>query len=122
MRQLATAVDLPTTEAEPSALDRWDATPWADRTLSRVGSVLDRAAMRGMSLVFDAALQADSADLGALRASAEPYLTPQLARDPRRFFRFLDRPMDAELLASVERRALPGGAVVARRFLSGYRP
>lgn len=95
--------------------------PWFDRPLTAVGHALDWAALRGMCLAFDAALILDSDEREGVRASIAPYVTAELRRDPRRFFAFLDAAAPARLLASVRRRQLEDGEVIARRFVSGYR-
>ncbi len=95
--------------------------PLLDRPLSALGSVLDGAALRGMSLAFDAALAVDELERRRVRASMEPYVTPALRRTPRHFFAFLDAPAPPRLLTSTRRRTVDGGVVVARRFASDYR-
>ncbi len=94
---------------------------WLDRPLTALGRALDHAALRGMCLAFDASLAIDAAERARVRASVGPYLTPELQRDPARFFAFLAAPSPPRLLASTRRRKLADGEVVARRFASGYR-
>jgi hypothetical protein len=95
--------------------------PWFDRPLTALGRALDTAALRGMCLLFDSTLALNPDEHARVRASIAPYVTPELQRDPRRFFAFLDAPNPPRLLASVRRRRLADGDVIARRFVSGYR-
>lgn len=92
-----------------------------DRPLTALGGALDAAALRGMCLAFDATLAIDAAERERVRGSLAPYVTPALERAPRGFFAFLDDPAPPRLLTSTRCRAIEGGAVVARRFASGYR-
>jgi pimeloyl-ACP methyl ester carboxylesterase len=83
---------------------------------------LDSAALRGLALVVDSALNPKPEDIPRLRAAAEPYLDPELQRDPRRFFAFLDEPSPRPQMRVTGRRTLDGGTVVTRKFTSNYRP
>lgn len=94
---------------------------WFDRPRTAVGRALDSAALHGMCLAFDASLALDAEERTRVRESVAPYATPELRRDPRRFFAFLDQPARPQLLTSTTRRALQGGSVIGRRFVSGYR-
>lgn len=94
---------------------------WFDRPLTALGSALDKAALRGMCLAFDATLAIPPEERTRIRASIAPYVTPELRRDPARFFAFLDNPDQPRLIASTRRRLLDEGSVIARRFVSGYR-
>src|SRR5207244_7171880 len=76
--------------ALPALLEPGEAWTGAGRTF--LGMAVDTAIVRGMQLLVDALLMPRPADLPRLRASAAPYLTPELRRDPRRFFAFLDTP------------------------------
>lgn len=83
---------------------------------------LDGVALRGMRLAFSAALNPSAAELEAARESAAPYLTDDLLENPRQFFEFLDAaPPRAEMRAQ-HRKAVPGGEVVTRQFLTRYVP
>lgn len=95
--------------------------PWALGLLTWIGSALDRAVLRGMSLAFDAALVLPETDYPTLHAAAEPYLTPELRANPARFFAGLDderiRPPVVDAVQS-----MPGGTVTRLRFASDYVP
>src|SRR5882724_8179466 len=95
---------------------------WADRRLTRLGSALDRAAMRAMALALDFALMPSEADLERIRASAAPYLSPRLRDRPAAFFDFLHDISTPRLVWSRGRRRLPEGAIISRGFHSDYSP
>jgi hypothetical protein len=89
------------------------------RTRTAIGRALDRAALGAMRLAFDRAIAPNFA-ADVLRASAAPYVSDELVREPRRFFAFLDALGDREPLASTFHRRLPRGRVVAHAFASAY--
>ncbi|MGH7790190.1 MAG: alpha/beta fold hydrolase, partial [Candidatus Binatia bacterium] len=62
------------------------------------------------------------ADLAGLRAAARPFVTGALAREPRRYFAFVEQPPDGLVSSTRYRRRLAGGAIVGRAFASRYRP
>lgn len=97
---------------------------WGAWLLTHLGIGLDAMLLGAMRLVIDAALTPDPAELPALRAAAEPYVTDELMREPRRFFAFLDEqpPPTPAVVSEHLRRELRGGAIVARQFLSRYGP
>ena len=75
-----------------------------------------------MQIVVDRALIPGPEDREALRESARTLLDPELQASPRLFFPFLDEPPHELRVRSRERRRLPGGAVISRRFESQYQP
>jgi pimeloyl-ACP methyl ester carboxylesterase len=94
---------------------------WIGRTLTRLGTALDGAALRAAQLAVNAMLIRTSEDLDALRASAEMVLDEEYRRDPARFFSFRD-----ERLPSIEtsiryQRPIDGGIAIGRAFASDYR-
>jgi hypothetical protein len=95
---------------------------WADRPFTWLGMALDRVALRGMRLAFASNLHPTSAELEAARDSAGPYLTADLAREPRRFFRFLDAAPQPVETDHQTRKELPDGVIVTRRFFTRYVP
>jgi pimeloyl-ACP methyl ester carboxylesterase len=97
-------------------------TSWREHSRARVGSWLDRLALRGMCRAFDTTLMPTASELNMIRRSIEPYLTPELRSDPRRFFAFLDdrRPLTATRGGA--RRAISGGTIECHELLSGYEP
>ena len=95
---------------------------WGDRSRSGLGSILDRLAVRAMSFAFDRTLTPDANDLPRVRASAAPYLSPELGREPRRFFAFVDEPLPPMRLGMTSVSALPGGTIVRRTLASDYTP
>jgi len=54
---------------------------WTERVLTTLGSALDRAMLRALSLAFDTTLMPPREELARIRESAAPYLTPELRRD-----------------------------------------
>lgn len=99
------------------------AEPWTSRWLTGLGMGLDGVLLRAMRFVVDAALAPPPDAIPALRAAAEPYLDGDLQRNPQRFFAFLDEMAGRQPRFVVERfkRALDGGVVISRQFLSEYR-
>jgi hypothetical protein len=95
---------------------------WSDAPFTWLGMVLDRVALRGMRLAFEAVLHPPFSEIQAARGSAAPYRTPDLLSEPRRFFRFLDEPAPPVRMRQANRRPLPGGEVVTRRFFTEYVP
>jgi dienelactone hydrolase len=95
---------------------------WTGMPFTWIGRALDRVAARGMRLAFRAALFPSESEREAVYASAVPYLTPKLARDPRQFFAFLDAPSAPVATREVGRRTIRGGVVVSRQFDTDYVP
>jgi hypothetical protein len=96
--------------------------PWTDAPFTWIGTVLDQVTARGMRLAFGGALYPSEADREAVYASTAPYLTAELASDPRRFFSFLDEAPPTVQMQEVGRRSIPGGVVVSRCFETHYVP
>lgn len=95
---------------------------WGAWLLTQLGSTLDGALLQAMRFVVDATMMPRPADLPALRASADRFLTGELWDEPRRFFAFVDQPVAPVGVASRYRRALIGGSVIAREFTTAYQP
>jgi len=83
---------------------------------------MDAILMRAMAFAVDSALAPAPEQAARIRATAQPYLSEELQREPRRFFHFLDKvPGRMPVVVSERfRRALSGGVVVSRQFLSNY--
>src|SRR5262245_50824796 len=95
---------------------------WTDAPFTRLGSALDRAVLQGIRLAFAAALEPSPERCVQCARSAAHYVTRALDADPGRFFAFLDPPpVPAQSMLRVRRR-LPGGVVIARRFVTRYTP
>lgn len=95
---------------------------WGDRLRSRVGSALDAAVLAAMGRVVDAVVTPPPAARPALRAAAAPFIDGPLARAPRRYFAFVERPPDRPEPQTRYRREGGGCLVVGRRFAGRYRP
>jgi esterase/lipase len=75
-----------------------------------------------MRRVIDVALMPAADELPRMRAAAAPFLSGPLRDEPRRYFDFLDHPLEVpEPVAGYQRRR-DGGTIVGRRFASAYRP
>jgi pimeloyl-ACP methyl ester carboxylesterase len=98
------------------------AQPWSDMALTWLGMALDRVALRGMRLAFDALLHPSPAEIDAARESAAPYVTNALLSDPRRFFDFLDEAPEPVPMHEGRPRERHRGVVVTRQFLTRYVP
>jgi len=96
--------------------------PWLDVPLTWVGTALDRVAMSGLRLALSAALALDPRKLDEVLCSGAPYVTDELAADPRRFFAFLDEPPARVVERVAGRRRMAGGAIVLREFVTRYVP
>jgi pimeloyl-ACP methyl ester carboxylesterase len=96
--------------------------PWPLGMLTLVANGLDRVVLRGMALAFRAALLQPGDELARVRASAAPYVSAALERDPKAFFAFLDEPPRDIRPQPTAHRAVGGGAIVTRRLPSGYVP
>lgn len=94
--------------------------PWTDRLFTGIGLVLDGAAVEAMRRVVDLALMPGDA-IAQLRAAAAPFLAGPLRDDPRRYFAFLDAPLEVPEPTTARRRRRSGGVVISRRFASDYR-
>jgi dienelactone hydrolase len=95
---------------------------WGERVLTQLGSTLDGTMLEAMRLVVDALMMPTPEELPALEASAAPFLSGELWDDPRRFFPFVEAPVAPARVTSRYRRALKGGAVIARVFATSYEP
>lgn len=95
---------------------------WAGRLFTGVGRALDTAVVEAMRRVIDATLMPSGAALPRMRHAAEPFVSGVLAKQPRRYFAFLDRPADPIAAETRYRRRRAGGAIVGRRFATRYRP
>jgi pimeloyl-ACP methyl ester carboxylesterase len=95
---------------------------WGDSVFTWLGSAVDAALVQAMRLVVDAILLPQPDDLPALQLSALPFVVGELAEEPRRYFDFVDAPLAPLEVSERRRRALAGGAVIARRFTTEYRP
>jgi len=98
------------------------AEPWTDRVLTQLGSALDGTMLQAMGLVVDALLMPRPQELPALRRSAEPFVSGDLWKEPRRFFSFVDAPVAPRRVIGRYRRALGGGTAVARALATDYAP
>jgi hypothetical protein len=98
------------------------AASWREQSRARVGGWLDRLAVHGMSRAFDATLMPDATPLAALRASIEPYVTPELRAEPRRFFAFVDTVAAVPEARLGSSRPIDGGAIVSYALASDYVP
>jgi dienelactone hydrolase len=90
--------------------------------LTRVAALLDRAALVGMRLAFDRALEPAIPAGTSLAESARPYLDPTLQAHPRRFFAFLDRAIEPESSRVVDERRVPGGRIRTFELATLYVP
>jgi pimeloyl-ACP methyl ester carboxylesterase len=93
---------------------------WGDWALTQLGAALDGSMLRAMRLVVDSLMMPRPQDLPRLRASAEPFIQGELRDKPRRFFTFVDAPIEPLDVTGRYRRVIDGGAVVARRFATAY--
>lgn len=95
---------------------------WTAALFTSLGVGLDGILMRAMAMVVDAALAPAPEQVAVIRATAAPYLSEELQREPRRFFDFLDKMPERMPVPVSERlrRTLSGGVVVSRQFLSNY--
>jgi len=73
-------------------------------------------------MVVDASLAPTPEQAALIRATAAPYLSEDLQRNPRRFFDFLEKMPDRMPVPISERlrRTVSGGVIVSRQFLSNY--
>jgi pimeloyl-ACP methyl ester carboxylesterase len=101
---------------------RLPAEPWTDSLLTRLGTALDSAVLRAMTLVVDAVLMPKPEEIPAMRAAAQPFLHGELARAPERFFDFLSGPLSPLGVVDRRRRETRGGSIVGREIATAYRP
>lgn len=94
---------------------------WREHSRSRIGSWLDRLALRGMCRAFDADVMPSPSELAAVRPSAAPYATPELRAEPRRFFAFPDDAVEVESRAGGV-RPIADGVIARHELASPYRP
>jgi hypothetical protein len=116
-----TAVETGASLARPLPRALLPAENWLSRPWTQIGGALDAMVLRAMRAVVDATLMPAPEDLGAVRASAAPFLDGRLLREPADFFRFASEPGEAVPTRSRWRRSLSGGAVVQRAFRLAYR-
>jgi hypothetical protein len=95
---------------------------WLEQSRARVGSFLDQLAVRGMSIAFDTTLMPGPETMTLVPASAAPYVTTELRREPRRFFAFLDEPAELPIVRTYAREARTDGEIVRYELASEYRP
>lgn len=93
-------------------------TTWNDWLLTGFARAVDVVMMRAMTLVVDAVLLPDPAEIEEMRAAAAHLLAEEPWREPRAFFPFIGEDIRPLQLDSRRRRAVAGGEVVARRFAS----
>jgi len=93
---------------------------WGGWLLTQAGRALDATMLQAMRLVIDALLMPRPDDLPALRASAGVFVQGDLWDEPRRFFSFVDTPVEPLAVTGRFRRALDGGVVLAREFTTAY--
>ena len=97
--------------------ERWDS--WL---LSRMGGALDQVILRGMQMIMMDNMAPDPAEMPAIQAAIEPYLSGELWDNPRRFFSFVDAPVAPLNVTGEFRRFIKGDVVLAREFTSAYQP
>ncbi|SRR6266404_3753717 len=120
MQSRAEAISAPAASAlTPAAIPF---ASWTERVLTTLGSALDRAMLRALSLAFDTTLMPPREELARIRESAVPYVTPELRGRPERFFAFVDALLPARLVWSRRRAQLAGGWAISRVFRSDYLP
>jgi hypothetical protein len=96
--------------------------PWGDRWRSALGSGLDASVVATMRRLVGAALMPSAADLPRLRGAAAAFVDGPLARAPRRYFTFVERPADRLVAETRYRRRRGAALIVGRRFAGRYRP
>jgi pimeloyl-ACP methyl ester carboxylesterase len=93
------------------------------RLLTAVAAGVDAIVLRAARAAIDFAVMPSPGELGALHASAAFYLHPELQAEPRRFFPFLERPIDAPDATLLPRRTrIRGAERFALTFASTYEP
>jgi hypothetical protein len=120
LRGDATLRSRPVTQA--ASVAKLSEQSWGGALLTRVAGALDLAVLRGMALAFETALLPPLEDFQNLGASAQPYVSPELRENPRKFFAFLDAMPAAASPIIVAHRDVAGGSIVTRCFSSGYVP
>lgn len=95
---------------------------WSDRLFTGIGLALDSAVVEAMRRVIDVALMPAAEELPRMRTAAAPFLSGPLRDEPRRYFDFLDVPLDVPEPVTGYQRRRDGGTIVGRRFASAYRP
>ncbi len=98
----------------------WPHVGWHRQPFTAVARWLDEAALSSLCWAFDRALASDLHEVARLRSSATPYLTPDLDREPRAFFAFVDETPTVAPFVSEPVRALPGGVLLTHTFASDY--
>ena len=101
---------------------RLPAEAWLGRPLTWLGLAIDATVVQAMRVVVDRALMPDADALARMLAAAEPYATEALARDPASFFAFEPATLVPARVATRERHAIAGGAVLRHRLEASLRP
>lgn len=114
MTALIDIPDLPVAEMPGEA--------WRDRLVTQASAALDATMLRAMQFVVERALIPKPENLEALRASADDTLAPDLQREPRRFFEFLDSDEKPPEVESRYHRGLDGGAALRCKISGDYTP
>ena len=95
---------------------------WRTWVLTEIGTALDASVLRAMQLVVERALIPNSADVDALRDSAQAMLEPELQAEPERFFTFLEEELRDLRVRDWFVRRISGGVVTKRAIESDYVP
>jgi dienelactone hydrolase len=95
---------------------------WGDRLLTQISGAVDGTVLQAARLAVDAVLMPRPDAIPAMRATAARFLEGELRRDPRLFLAFADEPIEPASDTCRQRRVLPGGAVLSRRFVVPYTP
>ena len=119
MRPVARRAILP--GAPELAVASLPAEHWSDGLFTQLGKTLDGMVLAAMRRVIDATMMPSPAELPAMRASAEVFLTGELQKNPQGYFAFSRRPQPTAAQGRYRRR-LSGGLVVDRAFEISYRP
>lgn len=94
---------------------------WGDGLFTQLGKSLDAMVLAAMRRVIDATLMPPPAEVPAMRAAAEGFVTGPLQKNPRKYFDFAQQPTPIAVHGRYRRR-LSGGLVVDRTFDISYRP
>lgn len=94
---------------------------WSDGLFTQLGKALDAMVLAAMRRVVEATMMPSPAELPAMRASAEPFLSGELQQNPQSYFTFTEQPRTTSVHGRYRRR-LSGGMVIDRTFDISYRP
>lgn len=119
MARVASGADL--SEAPELIAAQLPSEPWSDGLFTQLGRTLDAIVLAAMRRVVDATMMPSPAELPAMRASAEAFLTGELQANPQKYFAFQEPPEATDVQGRYRRR-LPGGLIVDRAFEIFYRP